>query len=152
MKFIVISAFKAVSTSSALSGKLINNVCSSKFVSATKASAYEACDRTCTPLHMPKTLEMSKKKTCLVWFKKFQEVWQIPHKKQHCFLFLTFYNTKRSYKKFMCVYFLFHWFSGENCMFLCFLHKGWQTSNELKRNMNDGTIVFLMSLLIVFSY
>ena len=26
-----------------------------------KASAYEACDRTCTPFHMPKTLETCKK-------------------------------------------------------------------------------------------
>ena len=35
-------------------------------------------------------------------------------------------------------------------MFLSSLHKGQQTSTELKRNMNDGTIVFLVSLLIVF--
>ena len=35
-------------------------------------------------------------------------------------------------------------------MFLLSLHIGRQTSKELKRNMNDGTIVFLMSLLIVF--
>ena len=35
-------------------------------------------------------------------------------------------------------------------MFLLSLHKGRQTSKELKRNMNDGTIVFLMSLRIVF--
>ena len=35
-------------------------------------------------------------------------------------------------------------------MFLLSLHKGRQTSKELKkRNMNDRTIVFLMSLLIV---
>ena len=44
--------------------------------------------------------------------------------------------------KIMCVYFLLHWFSGENFMFLLSLHKGRQTSKELKRNMNDGTIVF----------
>ena len=52
----------------------------------------------------------------------------------------------------LCVYFLIHWFSGEDCMFLFSLHKGRQTSKEFKkkRNMNDGTIVFLMSLLIVF--
>ena len=43
--------------------------------------------------------------------------------------------------------FLFHWFSGENYMFLFSLHKALQTSKELKRNMNDGTIVFLTSLL-----
>ena len=50
----------------------------------------------------------------------------------------------------MGVYFLLHWFSGENCMFLRSLRKGRQTSKELKKNMNDGTIVLLMSLLIVF--
>ena len=44
----------------------------------------------------------------------------------------------------MCVYFLFHWFSGENCMFSHSLRKGRQTSKELKRNMNDGTIVFFL--------
>ena len=35
-------------------------------------------------------------------------------------------------------------------MFLLSLHKGQQTSKELKRNMNGGTNFFLMSLLIVF--
>ena len=36
-------------------------------------------------------------------------------------------------------------------MFLLYLHKGRQISKELnKKNMNDGTIFFLMSLLIVF--
>ena len=34
-------------------------------------------------------------------------------------------------------------------MFLLSLHKGRQTSKELKRNMNGGAIVFLMSLLVV---
>ena len=38
----------------------------------------------------------------------------------------------------MCIYFLFHWFGKER-----------QTLKELKGNMNDGTIVFLTSLLIV---
>ena len=52
----------------------------------------------------------------------------------------------------MCVYFLFHWFNGESCMFLFLLHKRRQTSKELKRNMNDGTIVFLTSLLIVLTW
>ena len=35
-------------------------------------------------------------------------------------------------------------------MFLSSLQKGQQTSTQLKKNMNDGTIIFLMSLLIVF--
>ena len=46
----------------------------------------------------------------------------------------------------MCVFFLFHWFSSENFIYvLRSLRKGQQTSKELKRNNND--IVFLMSLL-----
>ena len=50
----------------------------------------------------------------------------------------------------MCIYFLFHWFRGEHCIiFLFSLHKERQISKELKGNMNDGTIVFLTSLLIV---
>ena len=59
----------------------------------------------------------------------------------------TFYITQRSYEKTMCIYFLFHWFSDENCIiFLFSLHKERQTSKELKRNMNDGTIVFTYRL------
>ena len=49
----------------------------------------------------------------------------------------------------MCIYFLFHWFSGENCVILLLsLQKGRQTLKEFKRNMNDGTIIFVTSLLI----
>ena len=35
--------------------------------------------------------------------------------------------------------------------FFFFLPKGRQTSNELERNMNEGTIVYLTSLLIVLT-
>ena len=50
----------------------------------------------------------------------------------------------------MCIYFLFPWFIGENCIiFLFSLHKEQQTSKELKRNMNDGTIDFSTSLLVI---
>ena len=50
------------------------------------------------------------------------------------------------------MYLLFHWFSGEDfIMFLFSLLKGWQTLKELKRNMNDGTVLFLTSLLIVLT-
>ena len=65
------------------------------------------------------------------------------------FIFHFLYNTK-IYKKIMCIYFLFHWFSGENCIiFLFSLQKKQRTSKELKRNMNDGTIVFLTFLLVL---
>ena len=76
---------------------------------------------------------------------------QIARIKQQYFLSFTFYKTQRSYEKFICVYFLFHWFSGENGIFLFSLHKGRQTSKELKRNTNDGSIVFLTSLFIVLT-
>ena len=35
-------------------------------------------------------------------------------------------------------------------MFLPSLHKGRQTSKELRKNMNGETVVFLITLLIVF--
>ena len=73
---------------------------------------------------------------------------QIARLKKQRFLSFT-KNTKILLEN--CVYFLFHWFSGENSMFLLSLHKGRQTSKELKkRNINHGTIVFLMSLFIIF--
>ena len=41
---------------------------------------------------------------------------QIAHLKQQCSLSFIFCKTQRSYKKTMCIYLLFHWFSGENCI------------------------------------
>ena len=41
------------------------------------------------------------------------------------FLSFTFYITERSFEKIMCIYLLFHWFSGENCIIFTFsLRKG----------------------------
>ena len=37
----------------------------------------------------------------------------------------------------LCVYFLIHWFSGEDCMFLFSLHKGRQTSKEFKKKKHE---------------
>ena len=108
-----------------------------------------AIARTRTPLHTPKTLETCKKKARLVSFKKLQGVRQITRLKQQRFLSFTFYITQKSYAK-MCIY-LFHWFSGENCIIFIFFTSERQTSKELKRNMNDGTMVFLTSLLIVLT-
>ena len=36
------------------------------------------------------------------------------------FLSFTFYITRRSYENIICIYFLFHWFSGENCIIVLF--------------------------------
>ena len=82
-----------------------------------QTSAYEVWDCMCTLLHTPKTLEIGKKSMpCLV--QKLQGVWQIARLKRQFFLSFPFYKTQISYKKIMCVCFLFHWFSGENWMFL----------------------------------
>ena len=71
---------------------------------------HEACDSTCTP----EALETCKKGTpCLI--KKLQDVRQIARLKQRS-LYFTVYKTERSYKKTMCIYLLFNWFSGENCI------------------------------------
>ena len=49
-------------------------------------------------------------------------------KQQHSLSF-TFCKTQRSYEKIMCIYLLFHWFSGENCIirssdWRCSIQKG----------------------------
>ena len=88
-----------------------------------QAAAYEACDRTRTPLHTPKASETCKKSTpCLI--KKASRC-AADRLKQQRFLSFTFYKTQRFYEKIMCIYLLFHWFSGENCIIFTFsLHKG----------------------------
>ena len=44
-------------------------------------------------------------------------------------LSFIFYITQRSFLKVVYIYFIFHWFSGENCIiFLYSLHKERQTS------------------------
>ena len=87
------------------------------------------------------------KKASLVWFKKLQGVCL-----KQSFLSFTFYITQRSYEKTMCIYFLFPWFSCENCVFLFSSHKEQQTLKEFKRNMIDGKIIFSTSLLIILTW
>ena len=66
---------------------------------------------------------------CLI--RKLQGVRQITRLKQQRFLSFTFYKTQRSYKEIICIYLLFHWLSGENCIKFTFsLHKGRQTSTD----------------------
>ena len=92
------------------------------------------------------------KKARLVWLKRLQGVWQIARLKQQRFLSFTFYKTQRSYEKIICIDLLFHWFSGENCMiYIYFTQRTTNFDRLKKRNMNDGTIVFLTSLLITLA-
>ena len=86
------------------------------------------------------------KKAHFVWFKKLQGVWQITHLKQQCFLSFTFCKTQRSYKKFMCLFFisLVQWWKLH--VFILFT---WRTTDfkRIKKKQNDGTIIFLTSSL-----
>ena len=116
-----------------------------------QALAYEACDHIRTPLHMPKTLRDALKKACLIWLTRLQGVLQIERLKQR-FLSFTFYKTQRSCEKIMCLYLLFHCFSGENCIYISFTQRTTDFDRLKKRNMNDGTIVFLTSLLIALTW
>ena len=93
-----------------------------------QASAHEACDRTWRPLYTPKTLKTCKKKHAL--FNK-KSVRQITRLKQQHFSSFFFYKTQKSSQKIMCIYLLFHWFRGENCITFVFsLHKGRQTLTD----------------------
>ena len=95
--------------------------------SSVQALAYEVCDRTCTPLHSLKTLEMANKST--PWLKKLKGVRQIARLKQQRFLSFTFFKTQIFGENH--VYLLFHWLSGENCiMFIFSSHKEWWTSTD----------------------
>ena len=91
------------------------------------------------------------KKAHLVWFKTLQGVQQIAHLKQQCFLSSTFYKTQRSYKKFMCLFFisLVQWWKLH--VFILF---AWRTkdSKRIKKKQNDGTILFLTSFQNVLTW
>ena len=114
-----------------------------------QALAYEACDRKRTPLHMPKTELCKKIIPCLV--QKASRCAADCISKTSVFLSLTFHKHKDLTKK-TCVFIFYFIGSLVKIMFLCSLHKGWQTSKELKRNINDGTIIFLASVLTILAW
>ena len=107
--------------------------------------AYEACDRKCTPLHMPKTELCKKNIPCLVQ-KASRCAADCTSKTSVFYLWLSL-NTKILEKNHVCLFLI----SLVKIMFLCSLHKGWQSSKEFKRNINDGTIIFLTSVLTILA-
>ena len=113
-----------------------------------QALAYKTCDRKRTPLHMPKTELCKKIIPCLVQ-KASRCAADCTSKTSVFYLWLSI-NTKILWKNHVCLFFisLVHWWK----LFLCSLHKGWQTSKELKRNINDGTIIFLASVLTILAW
>ena len=106
------------------------------FLQSPQALAYEVCDRMCMPLHTSKTVVQKKNTPCLIQ-RASRFAADLTSKMSVFYLSLSIKHKDHTRKS--CFYFLFHWFSGENCMFLFSLHKGRQTSKELKRNMNDRT-------------
>ena len=140
-------------------------------ISLIQVSAYEACNRTRTPLHTLKRLERCKRKHALFDSKSFKVCGKSHVENKSVFYFSLSIKHKDLTRE-SCV-FIFYFIgsvvkidvpkirlriwvrirAGGNfprtvkivAMFLFSLRKGRQTSKELKRNMNDGTIVFLMS-------
>ena len=97
-----------------------------------QALAYQACNRRRMPLHMLKTLETCKKKSLFCLIKKASRCAADRTSKTITLTFTFYIITQRSYEKIMCIYLLFDWFSGENCVIFPFsLHKGRQTSTDL---------------------
>ena len=109
----------------------------------------ETYNRTCTPLRTPKTIETCKKSTpCLI--KKASRCAADRTSKTTTFFISQFlWNTKILQKNH--VYLLFHWFSGENCIYIFFTQRT-TDFDKSKRNMNDGTIFFLTSLFSVLTW
>ena len=105
-----------------------------------------ACTRLCTRLKCWRHA----KKACLVCLKKLQGVRQITRLKQH-FLSFVFYITQKSYKKIMCiVIWLVQWWKL-HYIYISFTQRTTHF-DRLRRNMSDGTIVFLTSLLIALTW
>ena len=113
-----------------------------------KALAYEACHHMCTPLHMPTTLERCKKSMHCLIQKASRCAADCMSKTIMLFIFHFLYNTKIFGENHVYLFFisLFQWWKLYY-IFIFFTY----IKKELKRNMNDGTIIFLTSLLIILT-
>ena len=111
-----------------------------------------AITHTCLSTHLKHAKKSMQKKACLVLFKKLQGVWQIARLKQQRFLSFTFCITTKILRENHVYLFFISLVKWWKLYYIFILHKEWQISKELKRNMNDGTIVFLTSLLIVLTW
>ena len=117
-----------------------------------QASAYEACNRTRMPLHTPKMSETSKKSTpCLI---KKGSIYAVDRtsKTTTFFIFHFLFNIKilRENHVYLFVIWLVQWWK----LYYIYIFFTQRTIDfhRLKRNMNDGTIVFLTSLLIALTW
>ena len=114
-----------------------------------QVSAYEACDRTLTPLSTPKILGTSEKKHAFLDSKSFK-VCGRSH--VNAFFFHFLYNTKilRENHVYLFVVRLVQWWK----LYYIYIFFTQRTTDfhRLKRNMNDETIIFLTSLLIPLTW
>ena len=84
--------------------------------------------RLCTRLKTRDVL----KKAHLFWLKKPQAAADGTSKTTTFFIF-HFYITQRSYEKIMCIYLLFDWFSGENCITFTFFYTKDDRLRQIKK-------------------
>ena len=109
----------------------------------TQASAYEACDRTRTPLHTTKTRlkhqRRAKKSTPCLIKKASRCAADCTPKTTTLFIFQRAYEKLlkilRENHAYSCLFFI--------CRSVLFFTQRTTDSDRLKRNMNNGTIVFL---------
>ena len=106
------------------------------------------CARLCT--HLKHQRHAKKKKACLVWLKKLWGVQQIARLKRFFYLPLSIKYKDLTRKS--CVFVI----SFVQCwkLYYIYIFSTQRTTDfdKLKRNMNDGTIVFLASLLIILTW
>ena len=105
-----------------------------------QASAYETCERTRTPLHTPKTLDMLKKSTpCLI--KKASRC-AADRTSKTTFLSFTFYVTHKDFTRKSCV-FICCLIGSVVRIVLHFLYTKEERLRQIKKKHDCGTIVFL---------
>ena len=103
----------------------------------------------CTCLHMPKT-SVTCKKTCFVWLKKLQGVWQIARLKQRLLSFTFHKHEDPTRESYVFVISLVQWW--KLYYIYIFFTKMMTDFDRSKRNTNNRTIVFLTSLLIALTW
>ena len=99
----------------------------------------------CLCIRLKRQRHAKKNKPCLI--KKASRCAADRTSKTTTFFIFHFLVTQRSYGKIMCIYLLFDWFSGENCIIFTFsLHKGQQIKKKHERWNNRFSDVFTYCL------
>ena len=114
-----------------------------------QALAYETCDCTQMPLHTPKTLETCKKSMpCLIKKASRCVIDRMSKTKNVVYLSLSIKHKDLTRKS--CVFICY--FIGSVVKIALHKTKDMTDFDRLKRNMYDGIVVFLASLLILLTW